>query len=126
MIEINRENPLWQKVRPCRRIVLEEGVDPGSIDPNWSRKIWNKDDGSEPYIVLRNSRTQVPKGFKITEEHKDGEIIPGEPEERIAFKDGKIFLGPHVRVHTCKKRGNDANGMWYRYEPLEGAEMKEF
>jgi hypothetical protein len=129
MIEINFDNPLARQVRPCRRIVLEDGFDQGSIDPNWLRKIWIRrhGDGAD-YIILRNSRTQVPKGFTIEEEYKDGDVIPGEPERRILEnKEGKMVVGLSVKVHVCNKNeGNgDKDGMWFKYEPLDGAEMEE-
>ena len=88
MVEINSE--FASRFRFCRRIVPEEGADLKCLDPNWVEKL-NRGINGRGDVILRKPQTQVPKGFKVVQEVKDGEVLRVDTEN-----DRKA-------VHVCNK-----------------------
>ena len=87
MIELNPERQ--HGVFYCRRIIPEDDVDLSTLDRDWVRKL-NRGAGGRGDLILRNPRTQIPKGFKLVEEVSDGEVLGNDP-----------YLGQ--KVHVCNK-----------------------
>jgi len=118
MLEINFDNTLFRNMRPCRRIVLEEGVDLEKIDSAWRKKLERgSGSGKRGDIILSRPQTKVPARFKVVEEIKEGEDM-GLSHREIGGQEMKA-------VHICHGFvGFSRRGMKFKWVPVNESAVK--